>query len=238
MSGWANFQRQKSHTLRNKLKYRFQSCSRAFGYLRNHIIPNEIAYIIIWNSNVTACKVRLVWRWGTTSISRLPVSLITISMIVQASLEPKDLLKGLQQQPVGWWQKIKKKGLTLVNYSQQKKKELIWRNLMETCIDPIIGSELCLSSQGTIIADFCQQVTWLSSHPNVSGNESPRVNASQTHHAGRKAARRTAFLLLLMFPFQNNGSVWMTFFGKSYHFLGKTFFKGHKKWITGTVQTY
>lgn len=188
MSGWANFQRPKSHTLRNKPKYRFQSCSRAFGYLRNHIIPNEIAYIIIWNSNVTACKVRLVWLRGTTSISRLPVSLITISMIVHASLEPKDL----QRWKVSSSNRLdggrKEKGLTLMNYSQQKKKELIWWNLMETCIDPITGSVLRVSSQGTIIADFCQQVIWLSSHPNASWNESPRVNTSPTHHAVRKGA--------------------------------------------------
>lgn len=80
-----------------------------------------------------------------------------------------------------------------------------------------------VSSQGTIIADFCQQVIWLSSHPNVSWKESPRVNAPQTHHAVRKGALTTAFLLLLMFPFQNNGSVWMTFL-EVLPLSGKTFF--------------
>lgn len=50
------------------------------------------------NTNVTVCKVGLIRMGATTPISGQPVSLMTISMIIQSFLESKKALKGLQQQ--------------------------------------------------------------------------------------------------------------------------------------------
>lgn len=226
MSGWANFHRPKSHTLRNKAKYRFQSCSRAFGYLRKHIIPNEIAYIIIWNSNVTACKVRLVWLRGTTSISRLPVSLITISMIVQASLEPKDLqrwkVSSSNQLDGG---RKKKKRIDPHELFPAEKKRI---DLMESDGDVYRSHRWLGATREQPRHNYC----WFLSTGDLIEFTSERVlKGKPTSQDISNAPRceegspawtevRTVFLLLLMFPFQNNSFFWMTFFGLS----GKTFF--------------
>lgn len=124
---------------------------------------------------VTACKVRLMWMRGTTPISRLAVSLMTISTIVQPSLEPKNL-KGLPQQAAGgrWKNCPHTHEIFPVEKDWSLGNEIYNRILqMEEFIDQITRPMLRMAGRGVckIIAVFFNWVhiqTWPELNPHES----------------------------------------------------------------------